>query len=190
VLTLKPMWLTGACALPKVRNDYATPATLGADRWLAAYHVAALAGRGPAVLATFGTATTIDVLVWDEAAQCHAFKGGLILAGLNTALRSVSTSTAQLPDVAQTLMADHGLHLGTHHIPNSTQAALIQGAVAAQIGAVLHLMATVTALYGTAHCYVAGGASQALLSALSARIEGVQHLAHPVLSGLQRWSPV
>ncbi len=120
-------WLSGSTPLLGMRCDYATPHTLGADRWLAAYGVANAYPNAhpPLVLATFGTATTVDVVHWDPLSACSVFAGGIIIAGLASAWQSVSHSTAQLPDVSALPPANDAFA----SIPNSTQHALQLGAI-------------------------------------------------------------
>ncbi len=176
-------WLTGNTPLAGLRNDYATPATLGADRWLAAYglmHAQASpqVSHTPAVLATFGTATTVDALRWDDTAQCHAFAGGIIIAGLATALRSVSHSTARLPDVSSAAPPS----FATLQIPSSTADALTIGAAYAQVGAVNTLVQHVTQQHGAPQLWLAGGA----MAAVQGFFPMARVLHHPVLAGLAR----
>ncbi len=184
-------WLSGATLLAGLRNCYTAPATLGADRWLAAYGVSQqLASQpkpGAAVLATFGTATTIDVLTWDVADHTHVFVGGIIIAGLNTALRSVSTSTAQLPDMQAALTQLHVSNVIS--IPNATHDALLLGAILAQVGAVRSVLDLTAQRYGAAQCFIAGGAASIMQpylvqSAHAFALSHIQALEYPVFMGL------
>ncbi len=89
-------------ALPQqlgVRNGYACPEQLGADRWLAliAAHVHKSGGE-PVCIVDCGTAITIDVLAEDGRHQ-----GGLILPGL-TMMRQVMLDRTQIPHIDQ---SDH-----------------------------------------------------------------------------------
>ena len=182
-------WAAGDTVLAGMVNAYAQPASLGADRWLAAYGAARLAVAQSFVLATFGTATTVDAVAWDAASQRHVFRGGIILAGLRTAWRSVSSATAALPDVGDAV----NTALATprfDQIPNTTEWALVQGVYRAQIGAVqgmVQRMPAHTALY------LAGGAAGVMLPLMrdtQAAISGAQpvQLATPVLIGLHKLS--
>ncbi len=118
-------------------NGYRQPARLGADRWLGLLgllrHVRddpAWQAGAPCVLASFGTATTIDTLAWQAQAdgtRRAAFIGGLILPGAALMARSLSQGTADLP-LAQGEPAD---------FPTDTDAAIISGIAAAQAGALL-----------------------------------------------------
>jgi type III pantothenate kinase len=194
-------WLTGQTPLLGLHNHYSTPQTLGADRWLAIYGM--LQGikptpPTPCILATFGTATTVDVLCWDRLAGAKktirnniseyientdgfnaVFTGGIILAGLTSSWRNVSHSTAQLPDVA--VLAATTSDTGLWHVPNNTQSALLQGAIWAQIGAVQAFSAQLATLHQEEpHVYLAGGAVQTLAPYLS----HAKVLEYPVLMGL------
>ena len=105
-----------------VRNTYDKPSQLGADRWAA---LLGLAGhfpdiQVPLVLATFGTATTIDTLSPDK-----VFKGGLILPGPALMRQSLAQGTANLPLASG----------ATTEYPTHTLQAIATGVVAAQAGA-------------------------------------------------------
>lgn len=77
-----------------ISNLYDQPAQLGADRWAALIGARALQS-GPLVVATAGTATTIDALDADD-----RFIGGYILPGLRLMLESLARHTADLPHAA------------------------------------------------------------------------------------------
>jgi type III pantothenate kinase len=187
-------WLLADVALPGLRNAYATPETLGSDRWLAAYGVArtqAAAQQPPAahcVLASFGTATTVDLIDWDAQQRCHVFVGGIILAGLTSSWRSVSLSTAQLPDVSAlggVASAPHAAISGASAVPDRTDRALLLGAIYAQVGAVERLCQTVAQQSGPPTLLVAGGAAPWVLPYL----KNATTVAYPVLTGLAFASP-
>ncbi|MBV2181916.1 MAG: type III pantothenate kinase [Castellaniella sp.] len=126
-----------------LRNRYTDPARLGADRWLGLLgllrHVHPLADwrdGHPALLVSFGTATTIDTLLPEPrhdmppAGGPHpqaAFIGGLILPGPSLMAQSLARGTAQLP-----LTAGHCVDF-----PRETHDAIASGIAAAQAGAVL-----------------------------------------------------
>jgi pantothenate kinase type III len=180
-------WLSGLTPLAGLRNDYATPVTLGPDRWLAAYGLsqllAARLNTQAAVLATFGTATTVDVLYWDDANNMHVFVGGIIIAGIQTALHSVSSSTTQLPDM-QAALGAAGEQAFTA-IPNNTADALTVGALFAQAGAVRGMMAMAAQHNGNSgatQCYIAGGAAPLIHPYLPQ----ATLLDYPVTQGLAR----
>jgi type III pantothenate kinase len=188
-------WLLADVPLPGLRNAYASPATLGSDRWLAAYGVAqaqlltqAQTGQSPpahSVLASFGTATTVDMIAWDAAQRSHVFVGGLILAGLTSSWRSVSLSTAQLPDVSALGLAIEDDNTASPAIPDRTDRALLLGAIFAQVGALERFCQTVTQQLGAPTLLVAGGAAPWVLPYL----KGASTVAYPVLAGLAFASP-
>ncbi len=110
-------------------NGYANPAQLGCDRWLAMLglwahpsHRQEGAMRPVQVLASFGTATTIDTL-----SPQGRFEGGLILPGLQLMLDSLARGTANLPRAG-------GL---SALFPTDTNQAIASGVLAAQAGAIL-----------------------------------------------------
>jgi type III pantothenate kinase len=171
-------WLSGHSPLAGLRNDYATPQTLGADRWLAAYGVVKQpeTTMRPCVLATFGTATTVDLIEWDNTQNCHVFVGGIILVGLAAAWRSVSQHTANLPDVSH--LASELRATGS--IPNSTQTALQLGAIYAQVGAVQHLVSQVTRRGAAPKLLLAGGDA----SFIEPYLDNAKTIAYPIFLGL------
>jgi type III pantothenate kinase len=74
-----------------ITNLYEQPAQLGADRWLALIGARSLCA-GPLVVATAGTATTVDALDGQD-----RFLGGYILPGLRLMLEALARNTAGLP---------------------------------------------------------------------------------------------
>jgi len=111
-------------------NRYADPAQLGADRWAAMLGLLVQpdlpADHGPLMLASFGTATTIDTLTPDR-----QFVGGLILPGPAMMLDALASGTAALP------LLDANAAIDTVAYPRTTQQAIASGTAAAQAGAVL-----------------------------------------------------
>lgn len=84
--------VSGANA-PGIAITYGDPATLGADR-ICACAAAFRKYGGPAIVADFGTATTIDAVNKEG-----AFLGGVIAPGVGTSLSALVGRTAQLPQV-------------------------------------------------------------------------------------------
>lgn len=68
------------------------PRTLGIDRLLAAFAGWRIFGKGPLMLADFGTAITVDLV-----SESGRFEGGAILPGLRTAAKSLHDATESLP---------------------------------------------------------------------------------------------
>ena len=106
-----------------LRNGYAQPQRLGADRWIAMLAAWHLAGRGTFVVVDAGTALTVDVV---DADGRHL--GGIIAAGLQTSEKAVLGAT-RFP-TRDTPLAEHaGLGL-------DTEACVRQGAMLSVIGAI------------------------------------------------------
>jgi len=103
-----------------VTNGYENPAQLGVDRWCALIGARRLSPL-PTLVVMAGTATTIDALDGDG-----AFRGGLILPGIDLMRRVLATDTAGLPLAA-------GRHAAW---PRCTDDAILSGAIEAQAGAI------------------------------------------------------
>lgn len=82
--------VVAAAACAGVRNGYADPARLGADRWAALLAAHALSG-GPLCVVSAGTALTADVLGPDG--RHH---GGWIAPGFRLAVSAVTNGTRQV----------------------------------------------------------------------------------------------
>jgi len=88
-----PRTVIRACAQQcGVTNGYTTPEALGSDRWAAMIGARAAFPDEPLLIATFGTATTLEALRADG-----RFVGGLIAPGWSMMIRSLGENTAQLP---------------------------------------------------------------------------------------------
>ncbi|HET7767086.1 MAG TPA: type III pantothenate kinase [Burkholderiales bacterium] len=147
-----------------VTNGYARPAQLGADRWAALIGAWAML-RGPGLVVTAGTATTVDVLRGDG-----TFDGGMILPGLELMKCSLARSTAGLP-----------LARGRFSMtPRNTADAIESGCLLAQAGAIGRVFATLEP--GSA-CVLAGGAADRLAPHLGIPVRVADNL---VLEGLVR----
>ena len=177
-------WLLASTNQFEVRNAYDHPEQLGADRWCAllglAEHLAdssqTTAGKplGASVLATFGTATTIDTL-----SPARVFEGGLILPGPALMRQSLAQGTANLP-----LANGAG-----NNFPKNTLQAISTGVVAAQAGAVWRQCLVAEQQYGVApKLYVTGGGWPEVETEIRARLShlDISFIANPVLDGLAR----
>jgi type III pantothenate kinase len=145
-----PTWFVSRPELAGLRNRYRDPARLGADRFAAALGARTLAPGQALVVATCGTATTVDALSRDG-----DFLGGMILPGLGVMLGSLALNTAQLPQVAA----------GTQMPPtfaDNTVEAILSGCIAAQVGAIERAFTLLPAEL----CIVSGGAANQLAPAL------------------------
>jgi type III pantothenate kinase len=88
-----PRTVVRACAQQcGVTNGYTAPEALGSDRWAGMIGAHAAFPGEPLLIATFGTATTLEALRADG-----RFVGGLIAPGWTLMMRSLGEHTAQLP---------------------------------------------------------------------------------------------
>ena len=162
-------WFASVAELAGVRNRYRTPGQLGCDRFASAIGAHARFPGQALIVATCGTATTIDAISAEG-----DFIGGMILPGLGLMAQSLARNTAQLPQVAQDLdiaqpFADH------------TDAAIVSGCLAAQAGAIERAVAR----HGAGQpvlCILSGGAAGLIAPHLALAHQAVDNL---VLIGLQ-----
>lgn len=130
-------------------NRYADPGQLGADRFAAAIGARAHLPAGAMVVASFGTATTIDTVSPE-----HEFLGGVILPGVALMLRSLAHHTARLP-LGETRPA-------IVDVPDRTPDAIAEGVVRAQVGAVRETVERARARFGAVSVIATGGAAHAV----------------------------
>ena len=173
LLPAPPQWFTSRAELKGLHNRYRNPAQLGSDRFAAALGARCLAPGKALVVATCGTATTVDAV-----SAGGDFLGGMILPGLGLMLGALARGTAQLPQVAPgerhtvpSVFADH------------TSDAILSGCLAAQAGAIERACAALPADL----CIVSGGAAASVAPLLS-----VPHwmLDNIVLVGLHAAAPL
>jgi type III pantothenate kinase len=97
-----PQHAVRACAQQcGVRNHYDTPTQLGSDRWASLIGAHAAYPGEHLLIATCGTATTLEFLHADG-----GFDGGLIAPGLRLMMQALGEHTAQLPQLHELLMPD------------------------------------------------------------------------------------
>lgn len=164
---------SSACA--GLKNAYAEPTQLGSDRFASAIAAQALFPQRPVLVATCGTATTVDAINADG-----VFIGGMILPGLQLMAKSLAQNTAQLPQiddprVVQPMFADH------------TQQAIVNGCIQAQVGAIERAYrAFASAQNAAPACIISGGAASYLMPHLSASLSPQlpQSMDALVLTGL------
>lgn len=162
-------WFASQAELAGVRNGYRNPAQLGCDRFASAIGAHALFPGQALIVATCGTATTVDAITADG-----EFIGGMILPGLGVMATSLALNTAQLPQI-QEISA-----VATPFADNTTDA-IIAGCIAAQTGAIERAVALHRQQQGEVLCVLAGGAGPILASYLATPCEKVDNL---VLIGL------
>ena len=150
-------------------NAYATPDTLGVDRWAAAIGAWGLVGQSCLVV-NAGTATTID-LVESSQPDTAVYRGGLILPGLALMLQSLHQRAARLPQ------AD-GRYCAAPAVADNTHDAITSGAIEASCGAIERMGLRLPA---GAPWVLTGGNAHILQSVLGSRVHVVEDL---VLEGL------
>ena len=178
-------WLRAEKQTLFLHNGYTHPEQLGADRWAAMLGVLARqpARHPPFMVASFGTATTLDTVSSE-----NVFLGGLILPGPAMMRASLAHGTANLP-LAQGLATAY---------PTDTDQAIGSGVAAAQAGAVVRQwLAARTRLGVPPDIYVTGGGwpeirtevETLLAQAGAARSvpTGPIYVESPVLNGLAAW---
>jgi type III pantothenate kinase len=158
-------WFASVPELAGVRNGYRNPAQLGCDRFAAAIGARALEPDRALVVATCGTATTIDALNPEG-----DFIGGMILPGLGLMAASLAHNTAQLPQIAASGVTRAGF-------ADNTDDAILSGCLSAQAGAIERACG----LLGPSLCMLSGGAARYIAPALSAPYRMVDNI---VLVGL------
>lgn len=147
-------------------NRYRNPRQLGSDRFASAIGARALYPGEDLVVATCGTATTIDAITGDG-----VFIGGMILPGLGLMAQALASRTAQLPAVAAAMKP--GLAFA-----DNTEEAIALGCLTAQASAIDRARSRLPG----ARCIISGGAAQMVEPFLQEPACRVENL---VLLGLQ-----
>jgi type III pantothenate kinase len=106
-------------------NGYRTPAQLGADRWHALIAAATLHRGQSLLVASAGTATTVDSVIAGTDGSAH-FVGGVIAPGFALMRASLAQGTAQLPLAAGRVV----------RFPDTTDDAIATGVFRAQLGVI------------------------------------------------------
>lgn len=174
---IKPVPLTWFASVPElagIKNGYRTPSQLGCDRFAAQIGAHALFPGQALIVATCGTATTVDAITADG-----EFLGGMILPGLGTMATSLARNTAQLPQVPQYNVVEQPF-------ADNTNDAIVSGCIAAQVGAIERAVASHSRHPATpssgVQCVLSGGAASMIEPHLSVACKRVDNL---VLIGLQ-----
>jgi type III pantothenate kinase len=144
-------WFASTGERAGLRNAYRNPGQLGTDRFAAAIGARTLEPGKALVVATCGTATTIDGISADG-----IFVGGMILPGLGLMAGSLSRGTAQLPEAAPSAALPPLFADNTHD-------AIVSGCIAAQAGAIERAVA----FHRADTCILSGGAAAWVAPALS-----------------------
>jgi type III pantothenate kinase len=158
-------WFASRAQLGTMHNSYRNPQQLGCDRLAAAYGARALAPGQALIVATCGTATTIDAV-----SAAGDFLGGMIAPGLGLMASALARNTAQLPQV------DPGKP-SVAAFADNTDDAIVAGCLAAQAGAIERACA----LHQATACIISGGAARHIAPSLSVPHRMVDNI---VLTGL------
>ena len=164
-----PEWLIATEEACGVRNGYALPSQLGADRWAAliAAH-ARLASElfpMPCVVVNARTVVSIDAVDAEG-----AFRGGIVVPGLNLMMQAIAASTT-------TFRIPPGRF---HELPINNADAVYSGAMQALCGAIEQMRQRLGGAM-TPKCFVSGGAAPEIAPQLNAPVEVVDNL---VLEGV------
>ncbi|MGB8635603.1 MAG: type III pantothenate kinase [Rhodanobacteraceae bacterium] len=164
-------WLRSPATHGPWANAYPQPDGLGIDRCLAM--LAALdAGLAPCVIASCGTALTMDALADDG-----RHLGGQIIPGIDAMMSALNDVVPSLPDArsGQCLV-----------FARNTVDAMHSGAWHASAGAIEHFLeATASAMQASPRLLLCGGHADAFGALLRVRSE---YFPRAVLSGLLAWS--
>jgi len=163
------LWFASQAQLAGLRNLYKNPAQLGCDRFATAIGAHALFPDRALIVATCGTATTVDAVT-----AAGDFIGGMILPGFGVMATSLALNTAQLPQI-------HTISEVATPFADNTTDAIIAGCIAAQTGAIERAVVRHREQHGDVLCVMAGGAGAMLASYLAIPCEKVDNL---VLIGL------
>lgn len=150
-------WFASTLERAGLRNGYRNPGQLGCDRFAAAIGARALAPGQDLIVATCGTATTVDAVTKDG-----RFIGGMILPGLALMAGSLARNTAQLPLVGPGAGVDKG---APPVFGDNTDDAIVSGVLSAQAGAIERACAA----HAATACIVSGGAAPYIAPVLKFR---------------------
>ncbi|MBX0291900.1 type III pantothenate kinase [Hymenobacter sp. HSC-4F20] len=159
-------------ALP-IRNGYATPHTLGADRLAAAVGAAWLLPGRDVVIIDAGTAIKCDLVEGG-----HTFRGGSIAPGLSMRFQALHTFTGRLP-----LLSHHATEGQVPLIGTDTESAIRSGVVNGAVAEVQGLLAEYQAKFPRLAVVLAGGDTAFFRTRLKGPIFVIPEL---VLMGLNR----
>ncbi|GGG40244.1 type III pantothenate kinase [Hymenobacter glacieicola] len=166
-------FMPATTALP-IRNGYATPHTLGADRLAAAVGAAWLLPGRDVVIVDAGTAIKCDLVEGG-----HTFRGGSIAPGVAMRFQALHTFTGRLPLVANLPEATAPVPLTGVDTESAIRSGVVNGAVAEVRG----LLAEYAAQFPQLAVVLAGGDAAFFRARLKGPIFVVPEL---VLIGLHR----
>jgi type III pantothenate kinase len=169
VLPFRP----GFTAIP-LRNAYATPHTLGADRLAGAVGAARLRPGRDTLVIDAGTALKFDFITAD-----NTFCGGSIAPGLHMRLRALHTFTGRLP-----LLELPSAGAAVQLIGDTTASSILSGVVNGTVAEISGLVAEYRRRYPQLGVVLTGGDAPHLLSRLTPAIGSIFAVPELVLLGL------
>ena len=151
-------------------NAYRVPEQLGADRWHAMIAACAKFPNESLVIASSGTATTIECVRRDPNTAAE-FVGGVIAPGVDLMHESLARGTARLPDVRYVMDGQVVAH------PDNTDDAIVTGVFHAQAGMIERVVRDFAAELAQdgrppPRLLLAGGRARSLLAALERHLRG------------------
>jgi type III pantothenate kinase len=168
-------WFDPETKKAKIKNHYRNPAQLGSDRFAAAIGAHALFPSQALLIATCGTALTMDAVTADG-----DFIGGMIAPGLKLMAQALAENTAQLPALSEHVATSENF---VAHFANHTDAAIVSGCLAAQAGAIeLAVREFAATKKAEPLCIISGGAAKYIMPSLRISHQFIDNL---VLIGLQ-----
>ncbi|HEY1610404.1 MAG TPA: type III pantothenate kinase [Paraburkholderia sp.] len=160
-----------------ITNGYDAPETLGSDRWAGMIGARAAFPDEPLLIATFGTATTLEAVRADG-----RFVGGLIAPGWSLMMRSLGEHTAQLPVLDPPAVREAGAHAVRPSFATDTHRSIAAGCALAQAALVERTWTELREAWQTpVRLVVSGGAADEVIAALAPPFTRHDSL---VLSGL------
>ncbi|UPL49103.1 type III pantothenate kinase [Hymenobacter sublimis] len=174
LVTGKVLEFVPATTTLPIRNGYATPHTLGADRLAAAVGAAWLLPGRDVVIVDAGTAIKCDLVEGG-----HTFRGGSIAPGVAMRFQALHTFTGRLPLVANLPEATATVPLTGVDTESAIRSGVVNGAVAEVQG----LLAEYAAQFPQLAVILAGGDAAFFRTRLKGPIFVVPEL---VLIGLHR----
>jgi len=160
-----------------VSNGYSEPSSLGSDRWCGMIGAHAAYPGENLLIATFGTATTLEAL-----SANGEFNGGLIAPGWQLMMQSLGRNTAQLPNLLPDT-ARRAIATSTSVFATDTPTALSSGCLLAQAGLIERAWHDLRSQWqAEIRLILGGGAADVVAGALK-----VPHTRHDslVLEGLE-----
>ena len=162
-----------------IRNAYASPRSLGVDRWVAMVGAWAELGRACLVVDA-GTAVTIDAIDDDG-----RHLGGQILPGVLLMANALASETSDIPATA---VGKPGRFGGAKLFADTTANAVASGSESAVAGAVERAIKTLRSIAYDAGLVLTGGDASRILGAIDNPSGDLDALDRPhlVLTGLLR----